>query len=82
MTQTSLYNVTMLLTFVAIFCAVHIVFKNIRQICLWSAKLLVTGMLWTFVWVATQLHQLPQWKTDFSESIWRLVNLTRGISEL
>ncbi len=68
----------MFLVFIAIFCVVHIVFKNIRQICLWSAKLFVSFVVWSFVYVATQLHNLPQWKTNFSDSIWRIVNMTKG----
>lgn len=74
----SLYDVTMALAFVAIFCAVHLIFKNIKQICLWSCKFVTTTMLWSVIWVATQLDQLPQWKEAFGDSIWTLVNLTKG----
>ena len=76
--MTNLYDVTMILAFVAIFCVVHVVFKNIRQIFLLTCKCVVTIILWSFLWVATQLHHLPEWKTAFSDSVWRLVNMTKG----
>ena len=74
----TLYEVTMMLVFVAVFCAVHLVFKNIKQIFLWSCKLFTTTILWSLIWVATQIHHLPQWKEELSDSIWTLVNLTKG----
>lgn len=73
----TLYEVTMVLVFVAIFCVVHVIFKNIKQICLWSCKLCTTIMLWSFIWIATQLQHLPQWKENLNDSIWTLVNLTK-----
>ena len=73
----TLYEVTMVLVFVAIFCVVHLIFKNIKQICLWSCKLCTAIMLWSFIWIATQLQHLPQWKANLSDSIWTLVNLTK-----
>lgn len=78
----TLYDCTMFLVFISIFCVVHFIFKNIKQICLWVAKFAVTCMLWSFVWVATNLQGLPQWKSAFKDSIWKLVNLTQGNTEL
>lgn len=75
---TMLYEIMMFLTAVAIFCVVHLIFKNIRDIFLWSCKIITTIFLWSFVWVATQLHHLPDWKTQFTESVWQLVNMTKG----
>lgn len=74
----TLYDINMALAFVILFCCVHLIFKNIRQICLWSAKLCITGILWSFLWIATQLDHLPQWKNNLIESMWRLVNVTKG----
>ena len=74
----SLYEITMGLAFIAIFCLVHIVFKNIMQILIWTCKITATVLLWSILWVATQLHQLPEWKTALSDSVWHLVNMTRG----
>ena len=76
--QMQTYEIMMFLTAVAIFCVVHIIFKNIRDIFIWSCKIITTVFLWSLVWVATQLHHLPDWKTQFTESVWQLVNMTKG----
>lgn len=74
----TLFNVTMALAFVAIFCVVHFIFKNIRDIFLWSSKLVVTTFLWSILYIAVQMDQLPNWKSNFMDSVFRLVNLTKG----
>lgn len=73
-----MYEVSMMLAFVFIFLTVHIAFKNIRQICLLSCKIITSIYLWFLVWVVTQLEHLPEWKISFSDSVWTLVNMTKG----
>ncbi len=80
--EPSLYDLTMALAFVSIFCVVHVIFKNIKQICLWSLKCVVTLFLWSILWICTQLHKLPEWKIDLSNSISKLVNFTLHKNEL
>ena len=64
------------LLFITIFIIVHYVFKNIKDICLWSCKFLTTVYLWSLVWIVTQLHRLPEWQASFSDSVWKVVNMT------
>lgn len=73
-----MFEVLMTLAFIVIFILTHIAFKNIKDICIWSCKLITTTYLWGILWVVTQLHRLPDWKTQFSDSVWTLVNATRG----
>ena len=70
------YSVMMSLLFVVIFIAVHITFKNIRQVCLISCKLLTTLYLWSCLWIITHLDSLPIWKTSLTDSAWKLYNIT------
>lgn len=72
----------MFLSFVAIFIAVHIIFKHMRQILVWSCKLITTLFLWSIVWICTQLQNLPQWQQDFKDSVWNIVNMTKDRFEL
>lgn len=74
----TLYEVIMMLAFVFIFLIVHVACKNIRQICILSCKIITTIYLWFLVWVTTQLEHLPEWKISFSDSVWTLVNMTKG----
>lgn len=76
--MTTLFDVVMALAFVAIFCVVHFIFKNIKDIFLWTCKLLTTTVIWSILWIATHMHQLPTWKLDLMDSVFRLVNLTKG----
>ena len=70
------YTIMMALAFVCIFIVVHIMFKNIRQICFWSCKIITTLYLWMCLWVITHLDSLPLWKTSFTDSVWELYNMT------
>lgn len=70
------YTIMMILAFVSIFIVVHIMFKNIRQICFISCKFLTTFYLWSCLWVITHLDSLPMWKTSFKDSVWELYNMT------
>jgi hypothetical protein len=73
----TIYDITMILLFITIFIITHIVFKNIREISIWSCKLITTCLFWSIIWVATQLHHLPEWKNDFKDSLWQLMNMTK-----
>jgi len=72
-----LYETAMGLAFIAIFIVTHYIFKNLRDILLWSCKLITTAYLWSLLWIGTQLHRLPEWQNAFHESVWTLVNMTK-----
>ena len=75
--MTTLHNLALVLGFIVIFIFVQIVFKNIRQLTLISCKLLTTTYIWGVIWVLLQLHQLPEWQQELSDSVWTLVNMTK-----
>jgi|TARA_B110000091_G_scaffold182420_1_gene200420 hypothetical protein len=75
--MTTLHNLALLLGFIVIFIIVHIVFKNIRQLVLIGCKLITTTYIWAIVWVLLQLHRLPEWQQELSDSVWTLVNMTK-----
>jgi hypothetical protein len=75
--MTTLHNLALFLGFIVIFIFVHIVFKNIRQLLLVGCKLITTTYIWGVVWVMTQLHLLPEWQQELSDSVWTLVNMTK-----
>jgi hypothetical protein len=75
--MTTLHNLALVLGFIVIFIFVQIVFKNIRQLTLISCKLLTTTYIWGVLWVLLQLHQLPEWQQELSDSVWTLVNMTK-----
>lgn len=72
-----LHEITFGLAFIAIFIMVHVIFKNITDIFLWTCKFITTVYLWSLVWIATQLHRLPEWQETFTESVWTIVNMTK-----
>jgi len=74
--MSQLYDIAMLLAGIVIFIVIHYTFKNIRDVCFWSCKILTTLYLWSLLWIATQLHHMPEWKASFTDSIWTLVNMT------
>ena len=65
----TLYDVSMTIAFVSIFLFVHLVFKNLRQILLWSCKIWTTLILWSILWIFTKLDQLPEWHAALEESV-------------
>lgn len=73
----TMFDILMTLAFIVIFIITHIAFKNIKDICIWSCKLITTMYLWCILWVVTQLHHLPDWKAQFTDSVWTLVNMTK-----
>ena len=75
--MTTLHNLALVLGFIVILIFVQIVFKNIRQLTLISCKLLTTTYIWGVLWVLLQLHQLPEWQQELSDSVWTLVNMTK-----
>jgi cytosine/uracil/thiamine/allantoin permease len=74
---TLIHDCAFVLAFIVIFIVVHVVFKNIRQILLWSCKILVTTYIWGVFWVIVKINQLPEWQNQLSESVKHLVNITR-----
>jgi len=42
-----------------------------------GCKLITTTYIWGVVWVMTQLHRLPEWQQELSDSVWTLVNMTK-----
>lgn len=70
------YTIMMILAFISIFIVVHVMFKNIRQICFMSCKLITTLYLWMCLWVITHLDSLPMWKISLKDSVWELYNMT------
>jgi len=76
-----MFEILMSLAFVAIFIIVHLVFKNIRDIFVWSCKIITASYLWCILWIITQLHRLPEWKMDLSNSVTDLYhNLTAFVN--
>ena len=71
-----LYNLALFLVFVVIFIAVQIVFKNLRQILLWSCKLITTCYIWAVFWILLELQHLPEWQQQLTNSVWKLANMT------
>ena len=76
--MTMLYETAMGLAFIAIFIVTHYIFKNLQDILLSSCKLLTTLYLWSLLWIGTQLHRLPEWQNAFQDSVWKIVNMTKG----
>lgn len=72
-----LHEILFALLFVTIFIIVHYIFKNLRDILLWSCKIITTVYLWSLVWIITQLHRLPEWQENLTTSVWKLVNMTK-----
>lgn len=77
MAMPSAYETLMMLAFVFIFLVTHAAFNNIRQVFLWTCKMITTVYVWSLLWIATQLHNLPEWKTALGDSVWTLVNMTK-----
>ena len=64
------------LLFVVVFYCVHILFKNIHQVFLWTCKIGLTSYVCFCVWVGIQLHRLPEWQKQMVESFETLSNIT------
>jgi len=73
-----LFEIAMCLAFVVIFIMTHYIFKNLKDILLWTCKLVTSLYLWSLLWILTQLHRLPEWQTAFTDSVWTLVNMTKS----
>jgi len=75
-----LYELAMFLIFIVIFIVVHYIFKNIKDIMLWSCKFITAGYIWFLLWIVTQIQHLPEWQASFSTSatkLFELVNITK-----
>ena len=70
-----LFEIAMFLAFITIFIIVHYVFKNIKDIMLWSCKLITAGYIWSILWILTQLHRLPEWQEAFTDSVYNIADL-------
>jgi len=68
-TTTMMFEILMTLAFVAIFIVVHLVFKNIHDIFIWSCKIITATYLWAILWIITQLHKLPEWQLALTASM-------------
>lgn len=69
------YEIAMGLAFIVIFIFTHYIFKNIKDIFLWTCKIVTAVYLWLLLWILTQLHRLPEWQVNFKDSIYNLVEL-------
>ncbi len=64
-----MFEILMTLAFIAIFITVHLIFKNITDIFIWSCKIITATYLWAILWIITQLHRLPEWQVALSTSV-------------
>jgi cytosine/uracil/thiamine/allantoin permease len=76
-----LNTLAFVLLFAFTFYCVHILFKNINQVFLWTCKIGVTSYICFCVWVAIQLHRLPEWQDQMYESFQTLSNITSIFGE-
>ncbi len=63
-----------------IFYYLPYVFKNIKDIMLWSCKFITAAYIWLLIWITTQIQHLPEWQTSFSTStakLFELINITK-----
>lgn len=74
-------EILMFLSFITIFIIVHLLFKNIRQVFLWSCKIITTCYIWGVLWIVTQLHQLPEWKLAFEDSVQDLWSFAANVTK-
>ena len=73
-------TIALILTWILLFMLTHIAFKNIKQICLVSCKIMTATYLWMVIWIATQIHRLPEWEISLKDSVQNIMNgaLFRG----
>jgi|TARA_B110000208_G_scaffold92262_1_gene116094 hypothetical protein len=76
--------IAFVLLFIAVFILIHILFQNIHQVFLWTCKIGLTSYVCFCVWIAIQLHRLPEWQEQMYDSIQTLSNITNifGNAEL
>lgn len=72
--MTTYESIALALVWVLLFLIIHIAFKNIRQLCIWSCKILTTTYLWLVIWIATQVHRLPEWEISLKDSVANIIN--------
>lgn len=75
-------SIALLLTWLLLFMVTHVAFQNIRQICLISCKIITTTYLWLVIWIATQIHRLPEWEISLRDSVANIMNGTLFRQEL
>jgi hypothetical protein len=79
--QSMLDTIAFALLFVVVFLFVHILFKNIHQVLLWTCKIGITTYICFCFYVGYQLHQLPQWEQQMYDSFQNLANMTQFFSK-
>ena len=75
-------SIALILTWFLLFLITHVAFKNMRQLCLISCKIVTTTYLWAVIWIATQIHRLPEWEISLKDSVATLMNGTLFRQEL
>ena len=75
-------TIALILTWILLFMLTHIAFKNIKQICLVSCKIMTATYLWMVIWIATQIHRLPEWEISLKDSVQNIMNGTLFRGEL
>jgi cytosine/uracil/thiamine/allantoin permease len=71
-----LHTFAFALLFVIVFVCVHILFKNIHQVFLWTCKIGLTTYVCFCFWIVYQLHRLPEWEEKMMDSFQTLSNIT------
>mgnify|MGYP006188971133 CR=1 FL=1 len=67
-------SIALALIWILIFLLTHIAFNNIKQLCLWTCKIVTTTYIWVVIWIITQIHQLPEWEMNLQDSIQNVLN--------
>jgi len=75
-------SIALVLTWFLLFMVTHIAFQNMTQIWWWSCKIITTTYLWMVIWIATQIHRLPEWEIALKDSVTNIMNGTLFRQEL
>jgi len=67
-------SIALALIWILIFLLTHIAFNNIKQLCLWTCKIVTTTYIWAVIWIITQIHRLPEWEINLQDSIQNVLN--------
>jgi len=75
-------SIALMLTWFLLFMVTHVAFQNMRQICLVTCKIITATYLWIVIWIATQIHRLPEWEIALKDSVTNIMNGTLFRQEL
>lgn len=75
-------TIALILTWILLFMLTHIAFKNIKQLCLVACTIITATYLWLVIWIATQIHRLPEWEISLKDSVQNIMNGTLFRGEL